>query len=131
MPSVIPARPWPDILSSMGSLPWPFQRFIEQIVQSRYAENLFAYTSMHVVVIAQTREIQDGQERLFLAFDPERTRVRMALTDEPAWITESRMPRLKGRKTWTREVAPEKAFATFEKFLRRVGWVPGAGSRDS
>lgn len=70
---------------------------------------------MHAYASMQTREIQDGQERLLLCYDPERGCIRMALAEAAPWTWQDPPPKHRARKAWSRDGEPDEAFVSFER----------------
>ncbi|HEU0055170.1 MAG TPA: hypothetical protein VFQ39_18415, partial [Longimicrobium sp.] len=105
-------RPWAEILFHFRSNPWALgmAELVESIATSRYADGLFATTSMHTLLLAQSPEID---------------MVADVLRVEPTHDGKVRfeyVERMGARRRWVREVPPEAAFATFEGFLRHLRW---------
>ena len=127
MPS-IRCQPWPDLLRCLAGVEGlaPLHAFAKLVSESRFAGGLFAYATMRTVALAQTRDIQDGQERLMVTYEPKHDRIHMAFTDWGAWDVDGPRPGIRGKDSWVRDYAPGEAWPAFLKFLRRVGWFPDA-----
>lgn len=128
MANEIRTQAWPEILKFLGGIAGfaPLQDFIRQVSASPHAAGLHAYTSLRTVAIARTVDVQQGQERLMVCFDPKHGRIHMAYTDWGAWDVGGPTPTIRGKDSWIRDYAPEEAMPAFLKFLRRAGWVPDA-----
>ncbi|HEX7900730.1 MAG TPA: hypothetical protein VF950_23430 [Planctomycetota bacterium] len=114
---------WPDLLRHLGG---PLHAFVRRLAESPHADVLHAYLSLRSVCVARTREIEVGQERLIVCYDPKHGRLHMAYTDWGTWDVDGPTPLIRGQDSWVRDYAPDEAWPAFLKFLRRVGWVPDA-----
>ena len=84
---------------------------VRQLASSPYAAGLYPYTSMHALVVAQTSEVLEGQERLRV--EPRGTRIWFEYPGGRA-----------AQPDWSTSCEPGEAFATVGRFLDRVGWFP-------
>jgi hypothetical protein len=123
-------KDWPTLVADWsrrceGEGAWmsPMRDFVEQLAASSYAYGLHGYVGMQTLVIAQTEEVRDGQDRFIVQYDPRRDIIRMVFTDSPSWIFDE-PPRMRGQASWNRECKPDEAFLYFQNFLRQVGWFP-------
>jgi hypothetical protein len=99
----------------------PHLRFCEQVAGSAYRERIFAITSMHTFILANTAEFDSGAEVLRLDFE-----------DGEAVMEYVEQPGVTAR--WTRRYPADQAFDAVVRLARRKRWfieygeppVPGA-----
>ena len=72
---IVKSRPWEEIAEKYRSLSEThagfrsMQNLVEQIVASKYSRGLFAVTSMHTLLIAQTPEFDWDKEVLRISLE--------------------------------------------------------------
>jgi hypothetical protein len=82
---------------------------VRQIANSRYGRSLYAATSMHMLCIGQTPEIE--YKRNMLSAELAHNKIQLEY-----WDTSE------NGKRWRRLCNPEDAFAVFEKFCASLHW---------
>jgi len=130
----IRTRSWAQIegfyLSCAGKHPTMFAGLFElvrHVARADYSAALFPYTSVNTLVLAQTSEVLDGQERLMIHPLGD-GRLWFALSSQVGWpILGDRPPLLGDRPDWNRVVAADSAIQVLTRFLDRIGWVSGTG----
>ncbi|HSU13970.1 hypothetical protein [Longimicrobium sp.] len=118
LPPGYPAHSWAAIAGRYDDGRQPaMHRLVEQIIASPYVSGVFGQTSHLTLFVSQTPEVSRTANVLRIEQTPGG---RIAFEyieafDEP--------------RRWTRECAPDDAFATFERFLELQKWFvqsPGA-----
>jgi hypothetical protein len=115
MGSEIKTRPWNEIAEHYRGLVennWdmdPMLNLVEEIACSRFADGVFAVTSMATLCIAQTREFEF--DRNVLRVDFARGRFCFSYRESPY---ES--------KSWNKECGPDEGYSTFEHVVGRLRW---------
>ncbi len=115
MANDVRARPWPAIvagfyeLAARGRPVAPVADLAARIAESRYAEALHATIDGEVLLIAQTDP-----------FDPQREVLQLARVGDE--IVFDFVESVFEPRRWRARVAPDEAFATFERFLHEKRW---------
>lgn len=109
-------RPWPDIVRFYRSIPWAgaMADLAEAISSSRHGADVYALTSMHTLIVAQTPE-----------FEPNTGVLRIEPVLNAGCITAFRFEYMEEPSTkprWTREYGLSDGLAAFERFIARVHW---------
>jgi hypothetical protein len=118
--TIAKTQPWNEItrfyrsLSEANPFFRPMMTLAEQIETSRYAQGLFAWTSMHTLCIAQTEEPNSNKEVLRISLD---TREGALVLDFQE--TASTLPKY---QHWIRRCSPSEGFSRLEQFLRLKKW---------
>jgi hypothetical protein len=113
---IVKSRPWTEIaelyrfLSGQRVAFRSMQNLVEQISASRYAAGLFAATSMHTLLIAQTPEFDWDREILRVSLD-----FRTGALVFDFQETGSNLPKY---QHWIRHCPPEEGFSRLERFPR-------------
>jgi hypothetical protein len=117
---IVKRRPWTEIAELYRSLSEQhvafrsMQNLVEQISASKYATGLFAATSMHTLLIAQTPEFDWDEEILRVSLD---VHTRALVFDFQE--TGSNLPKY---QHWIRRCPPEEGFSRLERFLALKKW---------
>ena len=117
---IVKHRPWLEIAEFYRSLSdkhpafYPMQKLVEQISVSKYANSLYASTSMHTLLIAQTAEFDSEKEVLRVSLDVERGGLVLDFQETPSTLPKYRH--------WVRQCLPEEAFSRLEGFLTLKKW---------
>lgn len=111
-----PTYPWEEIAERYRTAAWkaPMLELVERIIASPYAGGLYATTSMHTLIVGQTPELGWNDHLLFVEPITDGgaiTRIRFDFIEYPG-----------PTRHWSRECAPEDAFATLERFLQLQRW---------
>jgi hypothetical protein len=116
---IVKHKPWPEIAEFYRSLVdkqpafYPMQKLVEQIAASKYASNLYASTSMHTLLIAQTAEFDTEKEVLRVSLDVEKGALVLDFQE-----TASRLPKY---QHWMRRCSPEERVLPAGGFSQRSG----------
>jgi hypothetical protein len=116
---IVKSRPWAEIAERYRALSEEhagfrsMQNLVEQIAASKYSSGLFAATSMHTLLIAQTPEFDWDKEILRVSLDDSDELVfdfRETSSDHPKY------------RHWIRRCPPEEGFSWLERFLALKKW---------
>jgi hypothetical protein len=117
---IVRSRPWTEIAERYRSLSEKhaafrsMQNLVEQIAASKYSSGLFATTSMHTLLIAQTPEFDWDKEILRVSLD-----VHSGVLVFDFQETGSKLPKY---QHWIRRCSPEEGFSRLERFLMLKRW---------
>jgi hypothetical protein len=117
---IVKSRPWAEIAERYRSLSEKhagfrsMQNLVEQIAASKYSSGLFAATSMHTLLIAQTPEFEWDKEILRVSLDVDSGTLVFDFQE-----TGSTLPKY---RHWVRRCPPEEGFSRLEKFLALKKW---------
>ena len=117
---IVKSRPWAEIAELYRSLSEKhdafrsMQNLVEQIAASRYSAGLFAATSMHTLLIAQTPEFDWDKEILRVSLDVHSNELVFDFQE-----TNSNHPKY---QHWIRRCPPEEGFSRLERFLTLKKW---------
>ncbi len=110
------ARSWSEIAAFYEGLPesqdWKpklIAAFVQQIANSKYAQGLYAATSVHTLCIGQTPEIEFKRNMLGVE-------LRQNKIEFEFWGT------LENENRWKRVCEAQDAFLVLEKFLSSLHW---------
>lgn len=112
---IVKSRPWAVIAEQYRSLSEKqagfrsMQNLVEQIVASKYSSGLFAVTSIHTLLIAQTPEFDWDKEILRVSLD--------IGSGELVFDFQETGSELAKYQHWIRRSPPEEAFSRLERFL--------------
>ena len=110
------SRTWDEVIGYYKGLnespKWDIQPmidFVEQIVDSKYAQGLYPITSMYTLVIGQTPDI-----------DPYRSVLKIEFFDGRFYFVyvDSGID----THLWKRDCEPEEAFDLLNEFIRQLDW---------
>ncbi len=118
----IKSTPWPDILNFYQALAdtpqgkWlrPMRRLVEQIVRADFSNQLYATTSMWVLLVSYLPEFDFYREVLRIDCN-----TKTGLMEFEYSETESPL-----YKRWRRICPPDEAFAVLVRFLKMKKWFP-------
>lgn len=117
---IVKSRPWTEIAELYRSLSEKhvafrsMQNLVEQISASKYSTGLFAATSMHTLLIAQTPEFDWDKEILRVSLDVHTGALVFDFQE-----TGSDLPKY---QHWIRRCPPEEGFSRLERFLTLKKW---------
>lgn len=117
---IVKSRPWTEIAERYRSLSEKhagfrsMQNLVEQIAASKYSSGLFAATSMHTLLIAQTPEFDWDKEILRVSLDVHSGELVFDLQE-----VNSNHPKY---QHWIRRCSPEEGFTRLERFLALKKW---------
>ena len=90
------------------------ENLVEEIAVSKYSTGLFASTSMHTLLIAQTPEFDWEKEILRVSLD--------ILNGDLVFDFQETGSNLPKYQHWIRRCPPEEAFSRLERFLTLKKW---------
>jgi hypothetical protein len=117
---IVKSRPWTEIAELYRSLSEKhaafrsMQNLVEQIAESKYSSGLFAATSMHTLLIAQTQEFDWDKEILRVSLDVHSGELIFDFQE-----TNSNHPKY---QHWIRRCSPDEGFTRLERFLALKKW---------
>ena len=117
---IVKSKPWAEIAERYRSLSGKhagfssMQNLVEQIAASKYSSGLFAATSMHTLLIAQTSEFDWDKEILRVSLDVHSGELVFDFQE-----TRSNHPKY---RHWIRRSPPEEGFSRLERFLALKKW---------
>lgn len=108
-------RPWSEILwhyeQIAGDSFEPMRELIGQIVASPYRDGLYAITSMHTLIVANTSKFEWSFDVLRIDWEPKQDSFYFEFVEEPFVATR-----------WKRKVARSEGYAALERFVKHKRW---------
>lgn len=118
----VKSRPWPDIVHFYGELAgtpqgkWllPMRSLVEQIEAADFAGQLFATTSMWVLLVSYLSEFDFYREVLRIDCNPKTGLIEFEYSETQSPLY----------KRWRKTCPSDEAFAVLVRFLKMKKWFP-------